>query len=95
MSCAFVIPVPNTFLPKRVSFKKDHLPTVEVSLDEPEQPEQPENEHEDEVENDQLVKVSWYERFNISKLFWRIKVFLLYGCIIILANIIARFYKQY
>lgn len=96
MSCAFVIPVPNTFLPKRVSFKKDDLPTVEVSLDEPEQPEQPENEHEDEpeVENDQLMKVPWYERDDMFSLISILIMFLFYVFIIIvLGNIVARFYN--
>jgi hypothetical protein len=91
ISCAMVIPVPNVLLPKRVSFKKEDIPTVEVSLEEPQEPQ--EEESEVEFEEDEPVQVSWYETFNMCNIFWSLEMFIIYLYIIVLANIIARFYK--
>lgn len=89
ISCAFVIPVPNALAPKQVSFKKDDLPTVKVSLDEPQ-----EVEDEPELEIDEPIQVPWYERDDMFSLISILIMFLFYVFIIIvLGNIVARFYN--
>jgi len=92
ISCAMVIPVPNVLVPKKVSFHKQDIPTVEVSLDEPQEQESEHSEVEFE-EEDEPVEVSWYERMNMCNIFWTLEMFIVYLCIILLANIIARFYN--